>query len=259
MRGIRDRLRGRVPRKHGMDHVLESPVPTLLDDVGEAVFAPLRAPLPKDRSFVIGRVAQSLDGYIATHTGQSVWISGQADLRHTHQLRALCDAVVVGARTIRSDDPRLTTRLVEGPNPVRVVLDPDRRLGEAFQVFQGGPETLLLCAPERADVPRHGVATVQPVPRGETGLDIAAILALLRARGLRRIFVEGGGVTVSRFLLAGALDRLHVTVAPLVMGGGTPAFPLPPVVRLEDGRRFAWTAHRIGADVLMDIPLESTI
>lgn len=231
----------------------------MLDDVRDSLFASLRAPVPKGRSFVIGRVAQSLDGYIATRAGQSVWISGQEDLRHTHQLRALCDAVVVGARTIRSDNPRLTTRLVEGPNPVRVVLDTDRRLGESYQVFQGGPETLLLCAPERAGGGRHGAATVQAVPRGQTGLEIAAILALLRARGLRRIFVEGGGVTVSRFLVAGALDRLHVTVAPLVMGGGTPAFPLPPVVRLEDGRRFSWTAHRIGADVLMDIPLESTI
>jgi riboflavin biosynthesis pyrimidine reductase len=122
-------------------------------------------------------------------------------------------------------------------------------------VFQDGPETLLLCAPEMAHTARVGSARVLPVPRGPSGLDIAAILALLRRRGLQRIFVEGGGVTVSRFLAAGALDRLHVTVAPLVMGGGVPAFALPPVERLEEGRRFAWTAHRIGADVLLDIPL----
>jgi diaminohydroxyphosphoribosylaminopyrimidine deaminase / 5-amino-6-(5-phosphoribosylamino)uracil reductase len=242
-----------------MEHVVESPVPVVLDDTRGPLYAPLCAPVPEDGSFVIGRVAQSLDGYIATRTGQSVCISGHEDLRHTHQLRALCDAVVVGARTIRSDDPRLTTRLVEGPSPVRVVLDPDRRLGEKFQVFQSGPETLLLCAPERAGIARHGAATVRPVPRGEMGLDIAAILALLRDRGLRRVFVEGGGVTVSRFLVAGALDRLHVTVAPLLMGGGIPAFPLPPVAHLEDGRRFSWTAYRIGPDVLLDVPLERAI
>jgi diaminohydroxyphosphoribosylaminopyrimidine deaminase/5-amino-6-(5-phosphoribosylamino)uracil reductase len=97
-----------------------------------------------------------------------------------------------------------------------------------------------------------------PVPRAPSGLNVAAILALLRSRGLRRIFVEGGGVTVSRFLAAGVLNRLHVTVAPLVMGGGVPAFPLAPIARLEDGRRFAWTAHQIGADVLLDIPLVRT-
>jgi riboflavin biosynthesis pyrimidine reductase len=140
------------------------------------------------------------------------------------------------------------------------VLDPECRLDDRYRVFREGPETLLLCAPERARSGRLGTASVLPVPRGPEdrpeGLDIAAILTLLRERGLRRIFVEGGGVTVSRFLAAGALDRLHVTVAPLVMGGGVPAFPLPPVERLEEGRRFVWTAHRIGPDILFDIPLD---
>ena len=237
-----------------MDHIVEATSRSAPVELCDSLFDPLRAPVPEGRSFVIGRVAQSLDGYIATRTGESVWISGPEDLRHTHQLRALCDAVVVGARTIRADNPMLTTRLVDGPSPVRVVLDPDRRLGDGYRVFQGGPETLLLCAEETA---RHasGAATLVPLPRDGDGLDIAALLACLRQRGLRRIFVEGGGVTVSRFLAAGALDRLHVTVAPLLMGGGIPAFPLSPIQRLEDGPRFAWTAHRIGADILLDIPL----
>jgi riboflavin-specific deaminase-like protein len=238
-----------------MDHIVEVSSRPALDDPCDPLFAPLRAPVPAGGSFVLGRIAQSLDGYIATREGESVWISGPDDLRHTHRLRALCDAVVVGAKTIRADNPRLTTRLVDGPSPVRVVLDPDCRLDETYRVFHDGPETLLLCAPEMASTDCLGAAVVLPVPRGPAGLDISAILALLRTRGLRRVFVEGGGVTVSRFMAAGALDRLHVTVAPLVMGGGVPAFPLPPVERLEQGRRFVWTAHRIGADVLLDIPL----
>ena len=242
-----------------MDHAAEVPPPSPGDDRDEPLFAPLRADPPPGRSFVVGRVAQSLDGYIATRAGESVWIGGPDDLRHTHRLRAWCDAVVVGARTIRADDPRLTTRLVEGPSPVRVVLDPERRLENRHRVFREGPETLLLCAPERATggtgADRHGTALVLPVARGGEGLDIGAILALLRGRGLRRVLVEGGGFTVARFLAAGALDRLHVTVAPLIMGGGVPAFPLPPVARLEDGRRFAWTAYPLGADILLDIPL----
>jgi riboflavin-specific deaminase-like protein len=241
-----------------MDHIVEASSRSAPDDAINPLFAPLHAPVPAGRSFVIGRVAQSLDGYIATREGESVWISGPDDLRHTHQLRALSDAVVVGARTIRADNPQLTTRLVDGPSPVRVVLDPDCRLDASFRVFRDGPETLLLCATEMATARSHGSARILTVPRGPEGLDIAAILDLLRARGLRRIFVEGGGVTVSRFLAAGALNRLHVTVAPLVMGGGVPAFPLPPVARLEEGRRFAWTAHRIGPDILLDIPLAPT-
>jgi diaminohydroxyphosphoribosylaminopyrimidine deaminase/5-amino-6-(5-phosphoribosylamino)uracil reductase len=242
-----------------MDHIVEVSSRSAPDDAYGPLFAPLRAPVPAGRSFVLGRVAQSLDGYIATRDGESVWISGPDDLRHTHHLRALCDAVVVGARTIRADNPRLTTRMVEGPSPVRVVLDPDRRLDNSYRVFQDGPETLLLCAPDLVSMGGMGGAVVLPVMRGPAGLDIDAILGLLRGRGLRRIFVEGGGVTVSRFLAAGALDRLHVTVAPLVMGGGVPAFPLEPIERLEDGRRFAWTAHRIGADILLDIPLARAV
>ncbi|MSP01933.1 MAG: RibD family protein [Acetobacteraceae bacterium] len=245
-----------------MDHIVEgSAHPAPGDTAGDThgpLFAPLRAPVPDGCSFVLGRVAQSLDGYIATREGESVWISGPDDLRHTHRLRALCDAVVVGARTVRADNPRLTTRMVEGPSPVRVVLDPDCRLDDSYRVFQEGPETLVLCAAGQPAPGKLGHALVLPVRRAAEGLDIGAILALLRGRGLRRVFVEGGGVTVSRFLAAGALDRLHVTVAPLVMGGGVPAFPLPPVARLEEGRRFAWTVHRIGADVLLDIPLVRT-
>jgi len=216
-----------------------------------SLFGPL---LAADSPFVLGRLAQSLDGFIATRSGESHWISGPEDIAHTHRLRALFDAVVVGAGTIRADDPQLTTRLVEGPSPVRVVLDPERRLGAGYRVFGDGPPTLLLCAPD-ATGERVGCAEVVPVARGPVGLDISAVLATLAARGLRRVFVEGGGVTVSRFLAAGVLDRLHVTIAPLLMGGGIPAFPLPPVDALAEGRRFGWTVHPLGPDVLVDIAL----
>src|ERR1700760_4858653 len=128
-----------------MDHIVEASARPAPGDIRDPLFAPLRAPVPAVCSFVLGRIAHSLDGYIATQGGESVWISGPDDLRHTHQLRALCDAVVVGAKTIRADNPRLTTRLVDGPSPVRVVLDPDYRLDDTYRVFQDGPQTLLLC------------------------------------------------------------------------------------------------------------------
>src|SRR5258708_4320073 len=114
-----------------MDHIVDISSGSASEDVYGPLFAPVRAPVPEGTSFVLGRVAQSLDGYIATRDGESVWISGPDDLRHTHRLRALSDAVLVGARTIRADNPRLTTRLVDGPSPVRVVLDPDRRLNDS--------------------------------------------------------------------------------------------------------------------------------
>src|SRR5580693_8565598 len=99
-----------------MDHTVEVSPRSAPNDAYDPLFAPLRAPVSIGCSFVLGRVAQSLDGYIATRDGESVWISGPDDLRHTHQLRALSDAVVVGAKTVRADNPRLTTRLVDGPS-----------------------------------------------------------------------------------------------------------------------------------------------
>ncbi len=225
-------------------------------DAGVPLYGPLVAPAGhRDGCFVVARAAQSLDGYIATRDGESYWISGKEDIAHTHRLRALCDAVIVGSGTVRADNPQLTTREVEGPNPVRVVLDTERRLDPAFRVFGDGPETLLFCAPDTGGPLTCGRAHVVPVRRGPAGLDIGAIIATLAERGLRRIMVEGGGITVTNFLQASALDRLHVTVAPLLMGGGIPAFALPPVSRLSEGRRFGWTTHRLGADLLLDIPL----
>jgi diaminohydroxyphosphoribosylaminopyrimidine deaminase/5-amino-6-(5-phosphoribosylamino)uracil reductase len=220
------------------------------------LYGPLLAlPTARDGCYVLGRLAQSLDGRIATVSGASHWISGQQDIVHTHRLRALFDAVVIGAGTVRADDPQLTTREVEGPSPVRVVLDTNRRLDARYRVFREGPETLLLCAEDASGHGRVGHAPVLRLPRAREGLDIVAVLATLAERGLRRVFVEGGGITVSRFLAAGALDRLHVTIAPLLIGSGIPAFTLAQATTLTDVLRFDWLVHRIGADLLVDIPL----
>ena len=128
--------------------------------------------------------------------------------------------------------PQLTTRLVEGPNPLRVVLDPTRRLGEDHRVFNDpSAETLYVCARSltRPGEDRFGRAVVVGVEDdADGGVDVAELMRLLRARGCPRVFVEGGGVTVSMFLEANLLDRLHVAIAPLLIGDGRPAIRLPP-------------------------------
>lgn len=221
------------------------------------VFGPLIRPIHEpDGMLLWGHVAQSLDGFIALSDGRSRWISGAADIAHTHRLRALADAVVVGAGTVLADNPQLTTRLVEGPSPVRVVLDPTGRLPQDRRVFQTAPATLVVHGPTAPRMDRVGQAEVLRISGGPFGLDMRGILGALLNRGLRRIFIEGGGITVSRFLQAGLLHRLHVTIAPVLIGSGIPAFRLPPPTTLDRATRLRWTAHPMGADTLLDIALD---
>jgi riboflavin-specific deaminase-like protein len=172
-------------------------------------------------------------------------------------MRALCDAIVVGAETVARDDPRLTTRLVEGNNPVRVVLDPRRRLPPDHRVFTDGEaRTLVVHASAGGDAVTRGWGGAEAVSvpaRGKgDGLALAAVLAELHGRALRRVFVEGGGVTVSAFLEAGLLDRLQVAIAPVIIGDGRRGIRLPPRESMGDCLRPSVRVFRMGSDILFD-------
>lgn len=203
----------------------------------------------------VGHLGQSLDGCIATRTGDSCYVTSRENIRHLHRMRALSDAIIVGAETIAADDPKLTTRLVEGEDPVRVVLDPRRRLRSEYTVFKDGVgPTLLICAQERVrgNRERHGQAEVLGVASRGGRLDLAAVLRRLWERGLFVSFVEGGGITVSAFVQARLLDRLQIAVAPVVIGNGRPGLELPPTVNMGDCLRPRHRIFRMGGDILFD-------
>lgn len=215
-----------------------------------AAYRELLAPSP-DGIRVVAHLGQSLDGRIATEPGHSSHVTGEADFVHMHRLRALSDAVLVGAGTVAHDDPRLTVRLVPGPSPLRVVLDPDRRLGPDYRVFrERPPPTLLLCRADRQDGSRLGEAEVLGLPVEDGTVQPRRVLEALRARGVRRLFVEGGGVTVSRFLHAGCLDVLHLCVAPVIIGSGRDALCLPAIARMDQAIRLAPEVLPLGGDWL---------
>ena len=142
-----------------------------------------------------------------------------------------------------ADDPRLTVREVAGRNPARVILDPNGRLGRDRRVFQDGaaPTLVIRRAADGTAAPGGtGCETLRLPADGAAaggGFTPAAVVRALRDRGYRRLLIEGGGTTVSRFLQARALDRLHITVAPLVIGSGPPALTLDPIDSLDDALR----------------------
>lgn len=217
----------------------------------------LYLPLQTADVFVVGQLGQSLDGRIATEGGASRFVTGPEDVKRLHRLRALVDAVIVGANTVELDDPQLTVRAVEGDDPVRVILDPSGRLGRDRRVFVDGRSRTIVVRRAsggggEATVARDEIL-VSPTATGD--LDVRAILDALGAQGLGRVLVEGGGVTVSRFLQAGALDRLHITVAPLVIGSGRSSLTLDPITALDQALRPPCRHFRLGKDVLFDLDL----
>lgn len=222
------------------------------------LFAPLVAAA---RPLVIAQLGQSLDGRIATESGASHYINGEPARRHLHRLRAIVDAVVVGVGTLNADDPQLTVRLASGPQPVRVVLDPHNRANPAARLFVDGltPVWHVVASGqpplESAHRQAEHVHRIELDTADDGGFAPAQVVAALAARGLRRVLIEGGGVTVSRFVAARALDRLHVLVAPLLMGSGRPGLVLPPIHTLDEALRPRCRVFACGADSIFDLDL----
>lgn len=231
--------------------------------VDAAVLAMARVYLPvllgaaeataEGRMFVAGHVTQTLDGRIACENGQSQWIGNEADLRHTHRMRALLDAVAVGSGTVLQDDPRLNVRHVRGDDPARIVLSASGRVLRAnrpLHVFAPPGCTVVLADDATAD-PANGSVHLLRVPRSGGTPEPRAILDALWQRGVRSIYLEGGSTVLSAFLRAGCLDMLQVHVAAMLLGSGLPSFRLPPVQHVDQGISFAMDHAMLDGHVLL--------
>lgn len=233
--------------------------------------------------WVLAQLGQSLDGFIATATGDSFFVNGEPCLLHLHRLRALSDAVLVGAGTVAADNPQLTTRKVVGPQPTRVVIDALARLDGRARVFQDGQApTLWVCDAQHAPTAHQrlqalfntgnkdanaGSGTVShacevlavsdliddPVTGGYAPQRVIDALA---QRGLRLLFVEGGGLTVSRFFVANVLHRLHLAIAPVFIGQGRRGLQVQATNVMADCLRPPARTIGMGDDVLWDLALK---
>ena len=222
----------------------------------DSIFGPLGTG-QVDELVVVGQIGQSLDGRAATSTGHSHYINGSDGLDHLHRLRAIVDAVVVGVGTALADDPLLTVRRVAGPHPARVIIDPNGRLPSTARALrEDGVRRLIITTAAASSNSPAGIERIAlSAVRGL--VEPSAILERLAERGFRRILIEGGPATVARFLEARCLDRLHVVVAPIILGGGRSSLDLAPITHCDEALRPHTTTHVLGNEVLFDCDLSA--
>ena len=179
--------------------------------------------------FVVAKFAMSLDGKIATRTGDSRWITGEEARRCAHNLRYTMDAVMAGANTIIADDPQLTVRCCGGrggvvkKQPLRVVVDGKGRTPPTAHIFSEPGKTLMAIARGLGSQTKQALvaagAELAELPAGENTVDLTELLSVLGRRGITSILVEGGGILLGSLFDAGLVDKVIAFIAPVIIGG----------------------------------------
>jgi len=227
--------------------------------LNEAYFKYTRTRMP----FVTVKFAQSLDGRLATATGNSQWISSPSSLRLAHKLRREHDCVMVGIGTVLADDPRLTVRLIDGRNPLRVVVDSNLRIPSTARLLREEAHRTLIATTSRANSRRVSeleaagaeVMTSAAAADGSS-VDLAELLQTLGRRGIASVLVEGGAGLITSLLAARLADRLVVVVAPKLIGRGIESIGDLGIATLDEAITFSsLETRKLGPDVVFDARL----
>jgi diaminohydroxyphosphoribosylaminopyrimidine deaminase / 5-amino-6-(5-phosphoribosylamino)uracil reductase len=200
------------------------------------------------RSVAIVHFAQTLDGRIATESGNSKWISNHENLVHSHRMRALCDSVLIGANTLKKDKPSLTVRLVKGPNPMKIVIGNSVQNFESLLENEG--KVILFTSNMNGDI--NGIEKVQ-LPEKGNRISPSLILKELYQRGIYSIYIEGGSATASSFLEDQSIDILQIFLAPKIFGTGISCFNMSSMQNAEDLMEFVnYSFKPMGNGVLFE-------
>ncbi len=205
------------------------------------------------------KAAMSLDGKIATVSGESQWITGERARKEAHRLRAVHDAVLVGVGTVLADEPRLTVRKVRGRNPLRVVVDSEARTPPESALLTADERTPIIAVTERAPKDRvkaleRAGAEVWVGPAFDGKVDLRTLMKRLAEKQVQSVLVEGGGTVAAAALAAGLVDRVYFFIAPLIIGGERARTPVEGegIGRLAEAWRLEGVkVRRVGEDLLI--------
>jgi len=210
--------------------------------------------------FVTIKYAQTLDGRIATATGQSKWISSAASLKFTHKLRATHDAILVGAGTVIKDNPELTVRLVRGRNPLRVIVDSELNIPAKSKVLQNLSQNKTIIAtikkasdPQFQKLGKLGAEVITVAANKRGNVDLKKLLSMLAKRNISSILVEGGSQIITSFLINNLANRLVTIIAPKILGKGIEAVGDLKISNLDLAKILSIRKiSRSGEDIILD-------
>ena len=205
----------------------------------------------KEKTYLLGHLAQTLDGFIATQTGESKYISSEENLFHIHALRAISDIIIVGYNTVRLDNPLLTTRLVKGKNPMRIILDKNNKLDKKYGYDNKDGNGYKIIS----DKLRSSDHNIFQLPIINNQFDEKDIISLMTKLNKKIIFIEGGGKTISSFYEKNLLHKLHLCISPIILGQGISSFVVPKKESLNKVSDHKISYNKMGCDILCDIDL----
>jgi diaminohydroxyphosphoribosylaminopyrimidine deaminase/5-amino-6-(5-phosphoribosylamino)uracil reductase len=224
--------------------------------LNEAYFKYIRTGMP----FVTLKFAQTLDGRIATSTGDSKWISSEPSLKWAHRLRSLHDAVLVGAGTVLKDNPQLTVRLVNGRNPIRIVADSKLRIPLASRILRDLENApTIIAATSQADIEQTFALSIMgievlTVEEDKAGMvNLKDLLKKLGERNISSILVEGGATTITSFIRNGLADKVVAIIAPKIMGKGVETVADLGIRRVNRSFKLSFDrVYRKGEDIIIE-------